>query len=213
MSLPEPKQPFHNEMPEDDLSLVVTAMRIRGIRFQPPLDEGEIQDIERHNAFFFPPDLRKLLEIAVPHPSHGFTDWRKETPTPLATILRQKAANSICWQLTYCNLPWPFEESGGQPKDPGAMFDKVYEMFSIAPKMVPLLDRRFYMPCEPKRAGNPVFLISSSNHFALSYGGFNLSHFLIKRFGLAQNIGAKPLPRRVRFWQQFVTAKISSESE
>jgi hypothetical protein len=193
MSLPEPKQPFHNEMPADDLSFLVSAMRLRGLRFQPALDESEIQEIE-------------LLSIAVPHPCHGFTDWRKESTMPLANVLRHKAADSLCWQLTYCNLLWP-TEFGDQPGEPTAMFDKVHEIFSLAPVMVPLLDRRFYLPCEPKRAGNPIFVISSTNNFALSYAAFDLSQFLIKRCALPECIGAKPFPSRTRFWQQFVKAK------
>jgi hypothetical protein len=206
MSLPEPK-PFHGQMAVHDFSLLVNAMRLRGVKFQPGLDEGELANIEQENGFVFPSDLKDLLKIAVPHPCHGFTDWRRDSPTPLADVLRGKAAETICWQLTYCNLPWP-KEFGERPSEPDAMFAQVHEIFSTAPVMVPLLDRRFYLPCEPKRAGNPIFVISSSNHFALSYAAFDLSQFLIKRCALPECIGAKPFPGRIRFWQQFIKGKL-----
>jgi hypothetical protein len=205
MSLPE-RQNFYSQYGEDAMSYLISAMREKGISFQPGLDDSEIEEIESQHGFVFPADLQAFLSIAVPHPTHGFTDWRKESAIKLPHILRQKAADSICWQLTYCNMAWPFQ-AVEQPIDPTEMFSAVYAAFAQAPNMIPVLDRRFYLPCEPQTTGNPVFVLTNTNRFSLSYAAFDLLHFLVKRLALRCAVPIKPFPRRVEFWQSFVKGK------
>ena len=60
---------------EGGVTAMAEYLRGRGVQLEPGLTDEEVERIENTFAFRFPPDLRALLQTALPVGAH-FRDWR-----------------------------------------------------------------------------------------------------------------------------------------
>jgi hypothetical protein len=154
--------------------------------------ESELDRAQRRFGLVFPPDLIALLKRKRPVKGHDWTDDR---------AIRQA-------------LDWPFEslrhsvedgrmwwsEWGHWPSSARAREEKLREVISQAPKLIPLIAHR-YLPEQPHEAGNPVFSIYGID--AIHYG-VNLNDYFEREFGGWVN---KPWPEHIKhipFWSELV---------
>src|SRR3569833_4053061 len=59
---------------------LVDILKMQGVVFNPGLTDDEVAAVEARYGFVFPPDLRRLLQRALPI-SDRFYNWRVDSPT------------------------------------------------------------------------------------------------------------------------------------
>lgn len=166
-----------------------------GIEFGPGLTDAEVAAAELTYSFRFPPDLRQFLQTGLPC-GRSFPDWRDGDEASLREWL-DIPRRGILFDVTR-NGFW-LEEWGTRPTTEAEAEQRVAELVSAAPKLVPIFAHRM-IPCEPHQAGNPVFSVHQTDiiHF-----GVDLRDYLIHEFFTKPDIGVWPLPdtiRPIRFW-------------
>jgi hypothetical protein len=116
-------------------------------RFESGLSGSEVADVERHFMFAFPPDLRMVLQYALPI-GKGFPNWRSgpeeqllfQLNGPLEGILFDVETNAV----------WPIEW-GPMPADRDGRSRKVSDLVGNAPRLVPIYFHR-YIPAGAERS-------------------------------------------------------------
>jgi len=127
-------------------------------RFESGLTDSEVANIERNFRFVFPPDLRMVLQYALPI-GRSFPDWRNGPEEQLLLQL-SRPLEGILFDVE-ANVDWPLEW-GPRPADRDGRSRKVSELVGNAPRLVPIYSHR-YIPAEPNKAGNPVFSVHQTD--------------------------------------------------
>ncbi len=182
---------------EERLIEMVERRKAKGMKFDRGLSDREIARIERDGGILFPPDLRFLLQNALP----TWVDWRSEG----AEAFRRSAEwifDGICFDIEH-NHVW-MDSWGEKPKELEACFKKARDLFEQAPKMIPLYSHRF-LPDRPNEWGNPVFSIHQTD---IIYYGANLVEYVENEF--IRQPGHKlvlttPI-KKIEFWTDFLDA-------
>ncbi|QDT91758.1 SMI1/KNR4 family protein [Gimesia algae] len=166
----------------DKLQDALTLLHKRGIQLDRGLSDSEFEVLETRFDFQFPPDLRSLLQSAVPvgvdpnRQGGTFPDWRS---CDFNTLLER--------------LNWPFDgmafdiennvfwldEWGAKPIDLAEAIKIARDHVEAAPKLIPLYAHR-YIPAEPNIAGNPVFSVHQTD---IIYYGQDLWDYIEQEFG------------------------------
>src|SRR5215470_10898792 len=73
---------------EYQFGLITPASPVHRIEFDAGLSDYEVVNTEQRFGFRFPPDLRSLLQTALPH-SPQFPDWRNGNEAALGDWLDQ----------------------------------------------------------------------------------------------------------------------------
>jgi hypothetical protein len=156
------------------------------------LTDEEVERVEHTFSFRFPPDLRALLQTALPVSSFA-PNWRSAPIEALQEWLewplegmRFDIENNAFW----------LEEWGPKPSELEEAFEIARAAVAEAPTLIPIFGHR-YIPDEPQLAGNPVFSVYQTD---IVYYGADLAHYLIDEFsgGIAALV-EYPI-RPIRFW-------------
>jgi hypothetical protein len=188
-------------MDERFLKQVVGALSTRPdlIRFDDGLSDREVEETQRHWMFTFPPDLRQLLQFALPV-TPPFPDWRQGDPAEIQKQL-DWPVEGICFDVEH-NSFW-LEAWGSRPADIEEAKAAAREEAAGAPKLIPVYGHR-YLPSEPPEEGNPVLSVQQSD---IIYYGENLKDYIQNEFWASFGRTGPSLPENVRtipFWSGFV---------
>jgi len=151
------------------LSESISLLKSRKVVLQDGLTDRETCSIEARYRFVFPPDLRALLQTALPV-APGFPNWRVES-NEIWTQLR-RPIEGVLFDVQNSNFWWTAWGERPESKAEAAM---IAERWLIElPPLVPIY-RHSYLPCFPNVAGNPVFSIHQCD---VIHRGSNLRSFL-----------------------------------
>ena len=162
-----------------------------GVTFASGLDDTEGVAIESQFAFVFPPDLRALLQAALPT-SRDFVDWRGD-----AALIHKRMRwpyEGICFDIEHNNF-WMLDW-GERPANLPDAFKIAEKQVSAAPKLIPIYSHR-YIPDDPQRSGNPVFSVWQTD---IIYYGYDLPCYLQREFKFSISHSGPSQPRRIRLW-------------
>lgn len=130
---------------EKEASLLIEALNAQGVSFAIGLSDAEAGEVECVFGFQFPPDLKALLQQALPI-SSGFVDWRaamgskkarrqiaERMAAPLEGILFDIKHNDY-WLDSWGSRPAVFSERKARVEQPGGRCAKAYtSLFSPLP--------------------------------------------------------------------------------
>lgn len=153
-----------------------------GVQLSPGLSNKEFETVEARFQFQFPPDLRILLEIALPiggFPgvrSGEFLNWRlpdSQTVQQSIDWLWEGIAFDIENNVFWC------DEWGTKPTDVVDALQIARCEFERLPRLIPVYGHR-YLAAVPRQSGNPVFSIHQTD---IIYYGQNLWDYFDQEFG------------------------------
>ncbi len=173
--------------------LVTPGSPVHRVAFDAGLTDPEVVETEGRFGFRFPPDLRELLQTALPR-GPQFPDWRFGDEValrdwfdlPQRGVLFDVEHNGF-WLEVWGPRPGPLDET----------LRVAGELVAADPRLIPVFGHRM-MPDEPHLVGNPVLSIHQTD---IIHYGFNLADYLRHEFSLP---GREPWPERVRpirFWE------------
>ena len=163
-----------------------------GVRWTKGYTQSEVERAQSRYDLVFPPDLIALLRRKRPVEGHDWADdraIRRALDWPFQALLHSVENGKLWWS-----------EWGKWPSSARAREERLREIVSPAPKMIPLIAHR-YLPEQPHEAGNPVFSIYGADTI---YYGANLSDYFEREFTGAYE---KPWPKRIKhipFWSDLV---------
>src|SRR5687768_2519321 len=100
--------------------------------------QDELDDVQARWNLRFPPDLVDLLREH--RPLMGGFDWISSDPAIIENCLRWPF-EGFCFDLEHNDLWWP--EWGEKPPDLRQQRERLAEIFSGAPKLIPLFSHRY----------------------------------------------------------------------
>ncbi len=176
---------------------LIDHLDAQGILFERGLTDDEVDEVESTYAFRFPPDLRKLLQQALPA-SERFPNWRRGPAAALRDSL-DWPARSMLLDVREKNFWQP--SWGPRPEDTQEAVAVVRSKLRAAPPLVPIFGHR-YIPADPRESGNPVFSVVGSD---IIYAGADLPSYFATEFGVPCPEWAASNPRPIAFWDDLVS--------
>jgi hypothetical protein len=176
---------------------LVGSLREHGVLFEDGLTDEEIAGVEATYGFRFPPDLKALLQHALPM-STGFPNWRDG---PEASLRERLAwpAEGLYFDVEH-NVFW-MEEWGSRPQDLSKALEIAAREVAKAPTLIPVYGHR-YIAVEPHLAGNPVLSVYQTD---IIYYGSDLAHYFENEFlSPGRALPGYDAVRKIRFWSQIV---------
>ncbi len=164
----------------------------------------ELDDIQAKWELRFPPDLVAIYRErrrVIDDPRFGSFDWLKDDDARIRSALD--------WPLEGFlfdvgnGLWWP--EWGDMPVDIPARAERLGEIFSKAPKLIPVCGHR-YLPAEPDEAGNPVFSVWQMD--VIHYGG-NLADYVRRENASFPDNEPKAPFKSIPFWTRAVEFNVA----
>ena len=149
-----------------------------------------MEAVESRFDFVFPPDLRRLLAVALPVGDRAWPDWRTGTYDDLAGRLAWPV-DGILYDVeenAFWHPDWP-----ERPPTKAAAVELARAELASVPRLVPVYSHR-YMPTVPSEPGNPVLSVYQTD---IIYYGSDLLDWFAREFG--QKPGGQ-VPRPVPFW-------------
>jgi hypothetical protein len=180
------------------LAQLVEELRGQGVAFGQGLTDAEVRATEDRFGFRFPPDLRSLLQAALPV-SDGFPDWRHEEEGALRARLEWPLEG--IWLDIEHNGFW-MAEWGTRPDDLTGAKEIARRAVAAAPVLIPVYGHR-YLPAEPAEAGNPVFSVVQTDIIIYGSDLGDCFRAEFRRIRLPDWPHAEP--RRIRFWSELVS--------
>jgi len=174
---------------------LVDQLRETGVVFEAGLTDAEVTAAESRYRFRFPPDLRALLQTALPN-GEQFPNWRSGNEAALRDWL-DLPRRGILFDVEH-NGFW-LEEWRPRPASLEQAQQIVNGLLAQAPRLIPVYCHRM-MPAEPCLPGNPVFSIHQTD---IIYYGIDLRDYLIHEFLVRDDVGVWPIPdqmRQIPFW-------------
>lgn len=174
-------------------ALILELLRDAKIELAPGLSEVETQRAETIYGFRFPPDLRELLQIALPI-SERFPDWRA-VPNEFITGMMKWPLDGMLFDIEHDKFWMP--NWGDKPQDLEAAFEIARREVAKVPKLIPIYAHR-YLPAEPCESGNPVFSVYQMD--IIYYGSDLLEYFrneLLRQYEITES---ETSPREIPFW-------------
>jgi hypothetical protein len=162
------------------------------VEFEAGLSDQEVVRAEGTFGFRFPPDLRAVLQTALPR-GPDFPNWRSGEETQLREWLDQPR-EGILFDIEYNNFWLP--EWGERPEALADALEAASNLVRSAPKLIPIYSHRM-MPDEPHLPGNPVFSVHQTD--IIVYGR-DLCEYLHNEFLPRQNRPHEREIRHIRFW-------------
>ena len=179
------------------IATVIDHLRRKDIPLEHGLTDAEVARAEAAYHFTFPPDLRQLLQTALPV-GPRFPHWRSAPSEALDQSL-QWPADGMCFDIEH-NVFW-LESWGERPEALADACALARRHVSEAPVLVPVYSHR-YMPAEPHLVGNPVFSVYQTD---IIYYGYDLAGYLAAEFDAPRPVWAATSPRPIRFWDLLVS--------
>jgi hypothetical protein len=178
------------------IRLLIDQLGEQGVLFEPGLSDDEVESVEDLYGFRFPPDLRKLLQYALPV-SEGFPNWRRGPVAALRASLSWPV-KGILFEVEHHNFWLP--SWGNQPSAPGDALALAQRHLAAVPLLIPVYAHR-YLPAEPRQAGNPVFAVAGTD---VIYAGSDLASWFAADFGVPCPRWAVTTPHSIAFWDDLV---------
>lgn len=178
------------------LGLIKADTPVHAVDFQRGMTELELTSVEDRFGFRFPPDLRDLLQVAVPH-GPGFPDWRSGSDTSLWDCINWPI-EGILFDVHH-NGFW-HDDWGLRPSTTPDALEVARAKIANAPHLIPVFGHRM-IPDEPHEPGNPVFSIYQTD--IIRYGN-DLCDYLQHEFGLECVPKREFSVRRIRFWDSLI---------
>jgi hypothetical protein len=179
---------------------LATCLAARGVSLAAGLSTSEIAQLATRFGLVFPPDLRLLLQVALPV-SAGFTPWRDALHSPAGARALQTRLLAPLEGILFdvqLNGFW-LVEWGPKPAQAATREQLVRQQFVHYPQLLPLYSHR-YLPASPALAGNPVFSVYQTD---IIYYGYDLAHYLATefKFALPAGFAALTAPKnQIMFW-------------
>lgn len=189
-------------MTTTEAGYIVQKLKDKGVVCESGLTDDEISEIETKFNFTFPPDLKLLLQTALPV-SGEFINWRQglrdkeeegiiisKIVWPLNGMLFDLQSNDF-WVDSWGIRPDKFE-------DKVLVAKKYYETY---PKLIPIYSHR-YIPSDPNSSGNPVFSVYQMD---IIYYGYDLATYFSNEFHfeLSADFEIPEGPKRaIEFWSE-----------
>jgi len=161
-------------------------------RLDPGLTDSEITAVEKRFGFIFPPDLRAVLQFALPV-GKQFPDWRNGSEEDLTSRMKLPL-DGILFDVEHNDDIWP-TEWGPRPERMDERFAVVTKLVEFAPKLIPIYSHR-YIPAEPHEYGNPVLSVHQTDIIVY---GHDLTDYFQHEFGVPVP-GAARTTKAIRFW-------------
>ena len=159
----------------------------------------EIGQVETKYAIRLPPDLKLLLQTALPV-SPGFPNWRLSFTSPKE------------YREILSRLDWPWEgllfdmehndfwlkEWGARPDSKEEQIRTARQWYDTWPRLIPMYSHR-YIPSVPPEAGNPVFSVYQMD---IIYYGMDLAGYFAREFKLIlpDSFAIPEKPKPIPFW-------------
>ncbi len=175
---------------------VAATLRDRGVLLERGLSSQEISATEDRFGFVFPPDLKTLLQFALPVGEH-FPNWRNGPEEKLRERLAWPS-EGLCFDVEH-NVFW-LPSWGPKPEGLNDALSVARTAVAAAPVLIPVYSHR-YIPAEPTSAGNPVYSVYQTD---LIYYGEDLASYLTKEFRVPLPSWAARSPRQIRFWSDLI---------
>jgi hypothetical protein len=180
------------------------------VRFEAGLSAAELRALESRFAFTLPPDLRVLLQFAMPVGDvrrapgtlvngTGFPDWRNlDSPE-----LQKQVAWPIEGVLFDVRDGFWLETWGSRPATMVEAVAIAEVRARAAPKLIPIYAHRYI--CEqPEAAGNPILSVWQTD---VIYYGSELQDYFAREFSAQSTPPERPFSRElagVPFWSELV---------
>jgi hypothetical protein len=161
-------------------------------RLDPGLSDAELDAVQNRFHFTFPPDLRAVLQFALPI-GKQWLDWRSGSDHDIQARLGWPLEGI---QFDIENSGFWLDEWGPKPEEGHRRSEVVRHVIDNAPRLIPVYSHRF-IPVEPLDAGNPVFSVHQTD--IIIYGN-DLADYFHREFGVSLPGSAAREPRRIRFW-------------
>jgi hypothetical protein len=179
------------------ISEFVDHLKGQGVTFERGLSDAEVESVEQQFSFKFPPDLRQILQYALPI-SKSFPDWRNGDEKVLAEHIGW-VADGICFDIVHNNF-W-LDQWGAKPDDYDEACRVARREIEKIPKLVPIYLHRF-VPSEPLLEGNPVLSVYQTD--IICYG-VDLASYFAAEFRMPLPSWAVTEPRYISFWGDLVS--------
>jgi hypothetical protein len=177
------------------LERAVSTMTEQGVRFAPGLSDEELTEVERLYALRIPPDLKSLLQFAVPLGAK-FPDWRG--PRTQMRSLLSRPLEGILFDAEHNDFWAP--SWGPRPAKLSDALATAREVVATAPILIPVYMHR-YVPAEPEAPGNPVLSVYQTD--IIQYGD-DLPSYLWREFKVPMPSRTVKVPRGIRFWDELI---------
>lgn len=189
------------------LHQVVRALEDHGVIFERGLSDLEVGMVEELYSITFPPDLRALLQTALPSRLKVdggihillFPNWRKGPKPTLRKWLRLPR-NEILFAVEHCEYWHP--GWGAKPEDAAEALQVARKALRLSPPLIPVFGHN-YLVADPPIAGNPVVSVV---HSSVAHEGADLARFLHREFGAPLPAWAAEHARPVPVWGDLVAA-------
>ena len=192
-------------MENTDAVHIAELLRQSGVLLAPGLTDAEVDEVQERFGFRFPPDLRALLQYALPI-APGFPNWRDESEESLRSRLDWPRDGTL-FDIEH-NAFW-MDEWGPRPDNLATAFEVASQEIAIAPVLIPVFSHR-YIPEEPHLSGNPVFSVYQTD---IIYYGANLAEYFSNEFLPRENFSLSPNIREIRFWSRVIEMYLYTTGE
>ena len=164
-------------MEDRQVRTLVSLLLKAGVAFEPGLTDEEVGAVQHKFSLQFPPDLRLLLQHALPvqdtrsvpenviRSPWAFVSWREglRSKTVEREILERLAwpLDGMLFDVEHNRL-W-LRQWGERPDTPEERRVAVEAAYARYPRLIPIFSHR-YIPGLPAQAGNPVFFRLPDGH-------------------------------------------------
>lgn len=210
-------------MIQNQMNLLIKALTTKGVQLEQGLSDDEVARIEQKFGIQFPPDLKTLLQTALPVdvdcndgklseeellnfvPSgYGWVNWRLGLHLEKESKMIQERLDFVLEGILFgvkCRDFW-WHEWGEKPDDMDKCFEIVKAYYQTYPKMIPVFMHHF-IPSMPNEMGNPIFSINSTD---IIYCGNDLASYLshVCSFELSKEFMIPKKPKYIKFWGDVV---------
>ncbi|MEJ8302771.1 SMI1/KNR4 family protein [Saccharibacillus sacchari] len=159
-----------------NIPVLIERLRILNITLDPGLTQEEIQRAEQEYSISFPPDLRELLQQALPY-GESFPDWRNLSSRNIKRIRERlnQPLEGVLFDIEHSGF-WP-DRWGTKPPERAQARAAAEQHLQLVPKLIPIRGHR-YLPATPHQAGNPVFSVHQTD--VIPYGENLADYFEIE---------------------------------
>ncbi len=149
-----------------NILVLIERLLTLNITLDPGLTDQEIQRIEQQYDILFPPDLRELLQQALPY-GEAFPDWRNFSSPNIKRIRERlnQPLEGVLFDVEHSHF-WP-KRWGNKPPERAQARAAAEKHLRHVPKLIPVRGHR-YLPATPHEAGNPVFSVHQTD--VIPYG-------------------------------------------
>lgn len=190
-------------MTQEQVNVLIHLLKNSGVIFGAGLRDEELGEIHALFGIYFPEDLKRLLQTALPI-SGKFVEWRAGLHSN-----REKQQIELRMNAPLEGLLFDVKNNGYWHKDWGykpntytQQKEVVSACFDRYPTLIPVYSHR-YIPDTPQESGNPILSVHQTD---IIYYGYSLADYFARefRFTLPDIFEVPVEAKRIEFWSDFV---------